>query len=57
MSEEDGYFLIMTSENLLGPYKMEKDHFHPFNTSVGDFDLWQDENGKDTCILNMIMPV
>lgn len=46
MSEEDGYFLIMTSENLLGPYKKEKDHFHPFNTSVGDFDLWQDENGK-----------
>ncbi|MEJ8744514.1 hypothetical protein WKT07_13945 [Mediterraneibacter sp. HCN-7094] len=39
LSEEDGYFLIMTSENLLGPYKMEKDHFHPFDTSVGDFDL------------------
>ena len=46
MSEEDGYFLSMTLENLLGPYKKEKDHFHPFNTSVGYFDLWQDENGK-----------
>ena len=46
LSEEKGYFVILTSDNLLGPYKMEKDHYHPYGVNVGDFDLWQDENGK-----------
>ena len=46
LSEETGYFVILSSQNLLGPYRMEKDHYRPFGASVGDFDLWQDEEGK-----------
>ncbi len=46
LSEEEGYFVILISEKLLGPYEMQKDHYHPYGVNVGDFDLWQDENGK-----------
>lgn len=46
LSEGTGYFVILSSQNLLGPYRMEKDHYRPFGASVGDFDLWQDEEGK-----------
>ncbi len=46
LSEEEGYFLILSSQNLLGPYRIEKDLYRPFGTSVGDFDLWQDEEGN-----------
>ena len=45
LSEEEGYFVILSSQHLLGPYSMEKDHYRPFGMSAGDFDLWQDDEG------------
>lgn len=45
LSEERGYFTILTADHILGPYRMEKDHFQPFDASAGDFDLWQDNDG------------
>lgn len=46
LSEERGYFVILCADRLLGPYEIVKDHYFPYDTAVGDFDLWQDEAGK-----------
>lgn len=48
--EKDGTqdYTILSAEHLLGPYKLEKEHFRPFGFSGGDFDLAQ-ENGE-ACI-------
>ncbi len=39
--EKDGTqdYTILSAEHLLGPYKLEKDHFRPLGFSGGDFDL------------------
>ena len=41
-------YTILSAAQLLGPYKLEKEHFRPFGFSGGDFDLAQ-ENGE-ACI-------
>ena len=48
--EKDGTqdYTILSAAQLLGPYKLEKEHFRPFGFSGGDFDLAQ-ENGE-ACI-------
>lgn len=46
ISAERGYFVILCADSLLGPYEIVKDHYYPYGTAAGDFDLWQDENGK-----------
>ena len=38
-------FCILTADHILGPYQMEKENFRPFGKEVGDFDIWQDEDG------------
>lgn len=46
LSGEDAYFTVLSADYFLGPYCIERDHVRPFGTKVGDFDLWQDENGR-----------
>ncbi len=46
LSGVDAYFTVLSADHFLGPYCIERDHVRPFGTKVGDFDLWQDENGR-----------
>ena len=46
LSENDGYFVVLTADTFLGPYKIVRDHMHPYGAKVGDFDLWQDADGN-----------
>lgn len=46
LSEERGYFTILCSEKLLGPYRIVKDQYCPYGMAAGDFDLWQDTDGN-----------
>lgn len=46
ISEKDGYFVVLVADNLLGPYTIVRDHVHPLGSQIGDFDIWQDEEGN-----------
>ena len=46
ISGADAYFVVLTADQILGPYTIVRDRTHPFGTDVGDFDIWQDENGN-----------
>lgn len=44
---------ILKSKNILGPYKIIKEHYHPFDFSTGDFDLVI-ENGNAYWFYEMV---
>lgn len=48
--EKDGTqdYTILSAEHLLGPYRLEKEHFRPLGFSGGDFDLAEDND--EACI-------
>lgn len=46
LSGKDAYFTVLTADAILGPYTIVRDHVKPFDKDAGDFDLWQDEQGK-----------
>ena len=47
LSGKEAYFTVLTSDSVLGPYTIVRDHLRPFGKSAGDFDLWKDDvNGK-----------
>lgn len=40
-------FIILTANNLLGPYQVIKDEYRPFGKKAGDFDLVVDEDTNE----------
>lgn len=44
LSGKDACFVILSSEQLLGPYRMENPHLRPHGHEAGDFDLVQDQD-------------
>lgn len=46
LSGRDGYFTVLVSESILGPYTIVRDRIRPFQKNAGDFDIWKDKNGK-----------
>lgn len=43
LSGEAACFLVMTADNLTGPYKIIREVYRPFGYEVGDFDLLEDK--------------
>ena len=46
LSGGEGWFTVLTADTILGPYTIVRDHMRPFGKEVGNFDIWQDDDGK-----------
>lgn len=46
LSGKEAYFTVLAADSILGPYTIIRDHMRPFGKSAGDFDIWQDGDGK-----------
>ncbi|MCI2050943.1 MAG: family 43 glycosylhydrolase [Atopobiaceae bacterium] len=46
LSGKQGYFVVLESERLCGPYRIVRDHMKPYGCDAGDFDIWQDAAGN-----------
>mgnify|MGYP002619992291 CR=1 FL=1 len=46
LSGKQGYFVVLESERLSGPYRIVHDHVKPYGCDAGDFDVWQDADGN-----------
>lgn len=44
--KNEACFSVLSADNLLGPYVIERENFRPFGKEVGDFDVWQDSDGR-----------
>lgn len=46
ISGPESCFAILTAEQFLGPYLVQKEYYNPLGYNIGDFDLVIDDNGQ-----------